>query len=252
MPGFGYLAALAVTVLLQGPVPPGGVWMVPDTADVAVVASRAGLESPASTSGARSARFDRATSLAALAPAAAVLAVPAGSPAASPMGSTAPPIAAVSPMVSDTPAQPPLIDYSDAYYTRLQIHKWASWAMLPLFAAQYISGQKLVQQGIDAPDWARAIHRPAAVGVAALFGVNTVTGVWNLWEGRKDPYGRKWRTAHGLLMLTADAGFVATGLLANGARDNGARRNAHKRVAMVSMGVAVTSWLMMLPPFRRD
>ncbi len=156
-------------------------------------------------------------------------------------------------MAVDTPAPPPPpIEYSDAYYTRLQIHKWASWAMLPLFAAQYASGQDLVKNGRDAASWARDIHGPAATGVAALFAVNTVTGAWNLWEGRKDPYGRKWRTAHGVLMLLADAGFVATGMLAGDAGENSSTRSAHKTVAITSMGIAVSSWLMMLPPFRRE
>ncbi len=258
MPGLGYLVTL-VAALAQGPVVTPALG-APDTAGV-VVAEAApgtsgasggqvvGLERAGAT---RTARFDQATALAALVPVAPVFVQPVWS-RPSMAGESGPLLpTTVSPLATDTPAPPPLIEYSDAYYTRLQIHKWASWAMLPLFAAQYFSGQKLVEQGRDAPGWARAIHGPAAAGVAGLFGVNTVTGVWNLWEGRKDPYGRKWRTAHGLLMLAADAGFVATGILAGDAGENGSVRNTHKQVAMVSMGVAVTSWLMMLPPFRRE
>jgi len=41
-------------------------------------------------------------------------------------------------------------------------------------------------------------------------GLNSVTGVWNLWESRHQPAGRTRRTLHGLLMLAADAGFGAT------------------------------------------
>ena len=44
-----------------------------------------------------------------------------------------------------------------------------------------------------------------AAGVAVLFGVNTVTGVWNLWEGSRNPSGRTKRLVHGILMLCADA-----------------------------------------------
>ncbi len=157
----------------------------------------------------------------------------------------------VEPLVADTPTSPPpLIEYTDAYYKRLQIHKWASWAILPVFALQYVSGQKLADEA-PAPGWARDVHGPAAAGVAALFGVNTVTGVWNMWDARQDPYGRKWRTAHSVLMLLADAGFVATGMLAEDAGEEG-EVGAHRTVALTSMGVALASWVMMLPPLRRD
>ncbi|HKJ92146.1 MAG TPA: hypothetical protein VJ957_03205 [Longimicrobiales bacterium] len=164
-------------------------------------------------------------------------------------------------------ARPPLIDYSDAYYTRLTIHKWASWAMLPLFGLEYYTGTQAYKLGRAAPRWEREVHGPVAATLAGLFALNTVTGVWNLWDGRKDPDGRKWRTTHGLLMLLADAGFVATGLTAphfeaesgvygpgsalNGGYGSGNER-LHKQIAISSMAVAVVSWVMMLPPFRRD
>jgi hypothetical protein len=49
-------------------------------------------------------------------------------------------------------------------------------------------------------------------GLIALFGVNTVTGAWNLFgaEGRSDTQGRTLKLVHGILMMAADAGFVAT------------------------------------------
>ena len=147
-------------------------------------------------------------------------------------------------MSADTPSQPALIEYSDAYFTRLTIHKWASWAMLPMFAAQYVAGEELIEG--DAPGWARPVHDGGIVGVAALFGVNTVTGVWNWWDAREDPSARGWRTAHSLLMLAADAGFVATAALAEGDKDT------HRAAAFSSMGVAMMSWVMMLPPLRRE
>jgi hypothetical protein len=164
-------------------------------------------------------------------------------------------------------ARPVLVDYSNFYYTRLTIHQWASWAMLPLFGVEYYTGTQLYKQGLAAPRWERTIHKPVAVTLAGLFALNTVTGVWNLWDGRKDPDGRLWRTTHGLLMLLADAGFVATALTAphfrtasgvygpgsslTGGYGHGNER-LHKQIAISSMVVATVSWVMMLPPFRRD
>ncbi len=145
------------------------------------------------------------------------------------------------------PAAPDIVEYSDAYFTRLTIHRIASYATLPLFAGMYITGTKIANQGRNAPGWARQSHGPMATAVALLFGVNTITGGMNLWEGRKDPEGRTQRTIHGVLMLAADAGFLVTGQLANSQH-----QQLHKRVATISIGTALVSYLMMLPPFRRD
>lgn len=154
------------------------------------------------------------------------------------------------PAASDTtPAHPRAFEYSDAYGTRLTIHRIASYAMLPLFIASYASGEQLVKNGRAAPSWARDIHRPAATGTAVLFGVNTITGGWNLLEARKDPDGRTRRTLHGLLMLAADAGFAATGIIAGDASENASRRNLHRTVALSSMGVSLVSYAIMLPIF---
>lgn len=144
------------------------------------------------------------------------------------------------------------VEYSDWYERRRTIHKWASYAMLPLFAFEYVAGRKLRDESTDAPGWAKSGHGVAATGVAALFVVNTVTGGWNLWEARKDPAGRKWRTAHAVLMLAADAGFTATGLLAEKAEGSPENRRRHRNIAISSMAVATASYLMMLPPLRRD
>ena len=153
--------------------------------------------------------------------------------------------------VADTnPApRPRAFEYSDAYGTRLTIHRIASYAMIPLFAASYASGSQLVSKGRAAPAWARDIHRPAATGTAILFGVNTLTGGWNLLEARHDPDGRTRRTVHGLLMLAADAGFAATGILAQDASGNASRRDLHRTVAISSMGVSLLSYAIMLPIF---
>ena len=40
--------------------------------------------------------------------------------------------------------RPKAIEYSDAYYTRLTIHRYASYAELPLFATEYALGQKIL------------------------------------------------------------------------------------------------------------
>jgi hypothetical protein len=75
-----------------------------------------------------------------------------------------------------------------------------------------------------------------------------VTGVWNLVEARKDPVHRTRRWVHGLMMLGADAGFVATAALGpeseHGETDGS--RSTHRAVAFTSIGLATTSYLIML------
>lgn len=134
-------------------------------------------------------------------------------------------------------------EYSDSYAVRRKIHVYASLATLPLFATQVVLGQKLYDG--DASDSVRSAHSVVAAGVGVLFGVNTVTGVWNLWEARKDPNGRKRRLVHGLSMLGADIGFVATGMLAP-EHDEEGNRSLHRNVALTSMGIATGSYLYML------
>jgi len=79
-----------------------------------------------------------------------------------------------------------------------------------------------------------------------VFAVNTVTGVWNLWDSRKDPAGRTRRYVHSALMFIADAGFVYTGTLADDDEGTSDSQQQHKNAAVFSMGVATASWLMML------
>lgn len=165
-------------------------------------------------------------------------------PAAAPIPTPAPP-------ADTTPARPRAFEYSDAYGTRLAIHRVASYAMIPLFAAQYVTGDQLMRKGAAAPQWARSAHGPLATGVAALFTVNTITGGWNLIEARHDPEGRTRRTLHGVLMLAADAGFTATGLLANRAENDQGIRNLHRTLALGSVGTSLLSYAIMLPIFGR-
>lgn len=139
--------------------------------------------------------------------------------------------------------RPIAYEYSDAYNTRRKIHMIASYATIPLFAAQYWAGEKLFDDGENSS--AKSAHGALTIGIASLFAVNTVTGAWNLWEARKDPNGRTRRLVHGLMMFGADVGFVATGALAPD-DDDDASRSTHRNVAITSMGVAVASYVYML------
>lgn len=142
-------------------------------------------------------------------------------------------------------ARPQAFEYSDGYQTRRKIHMIASFATLPLVAGQYITGDKLYNG--DASDSMKAAHGAFAGGIAALFAVNTVTGVWNLVEARHDPNGKARRLIHGILMLGADAGFTAAGMMAPDDDEvGGSDRSAHRNVAIASMGVAAASYLYML------
>jgi hypothetical protein len=137
--------------------------------------------------------------------------------------------------------------YSDAYGKRLAIHKTLSWAMLPLFAVSYVSGDQLIKKGGEAPDWARNIHPIAASTTAVLFGANTITGGWNLWDSRHDANGRTRRYVHSILFLAASGGFAYTGTkLAEDAQERQSQRNVHRNGALISMGVSTVSWLIML------
>jgi hypothetical protein len=146
-------------------------------------------------------------------------------------------------------ARPKAISYSDAYMLRRKIHKYASIATLPLFVGEFAIGQKLYND--RGSESLRGAHSGLAAGTAVLFGVNSVTGVWNLWEGRKNPTGRTKRLVHGILMLGADAGFAATAALAPHEEEGRQvrsmdRRSTHRTVALSSMGVAAFSYLYML------
>jgi hypothetical protein len=142
--------------------------------------------------------------------------------------------------------RPRAIEYSNAYGVRLTIHRYASYTMLPLFVAEYFAGRDLFNNNTQASSFARNWHRPLATAISGLFVVNTVTGVWNLWDSRHDPAGRTRRVLHSLLMLTADAGFTATGIVASGAHDSASRRNLHRTLAISSMSVALAGDLLML------
>ncbi|HEX2779425.1 MAG TPA: hypothetical protein VHM30_07990 [Gemmatimonadaceae bacterium] len=145
--------------------------------------------------------------------------------------------------------RPKAVEYSDAYYTRLTIHRWGSYAMLPLFAGEYALGQRLLSSGTH-PSWVRPAHGTVAGALGVLFAVNTITGGWNLWDARNDTEGRGKRIAHTVLMLAADAGFAVTGALApdddegEGGRSDD-RATTHRNVALGSMALATAGTLIM-------
>jgi hypothetical protein len=141
---------------------------------------------------------------------------------------------------------------SDAYYTRLKIHKYSSYLMLPTFAYMYAAGQQLMVHGRNAPSWAVNGHGIGAGVVAGLFAVNTYTGGMNWWETRNQEAGRTWRTAHAALMLLSDVGFTVVGQLATPAQNSISKRRLHKNLAIASISMASVSYVMMLKPFRRD
>lgn len=138
------------------------------------------------------------------------------------------------------------IDVSDASLLRLKIHWYASYATVPLFVLQSVAGNQLFQadkSGAERPGWAKTVHSGGALGLSALFGINTVTGLWNLWESRDNEVGRKKRLLHSALMLASDVGFAYTGLkLADDAKHSFTGRTDHKNLAYYSMGVALAGY----------
>ena len=147
------------------------------------------------------------------------------------------------------------IEVSDAYAVRLKIHYIASYATIPIFAAQAIVGEQLYNaesKGLAAPPGMKGTHDAIAAALGGLFAVNTVTGAWNWWETRGQEKGRTWRTIHAVLMLAADAGFAYTASLGDNARGVQAARDKHRNWAEASAGVALASYVMMWKPFRRD
>lgn len=142
--------------------------------------------------------------------------------------------------------KPPLIEYSDVYHTRNGLHKAMSFAMIPLFVGSAYTGFQLRNKGDQAPKWTRDIHGPLAGGTVILYGMNTLTGVWNLWEGRKDPVDRKRKLIHSALFLAAGAGFAYVTAAGDNIRASGKSNHWHRDIALGSMGISVISWSLML------
>lgn len=142
------------------------------------------------------------------------------------------------------------VQHSDAYQTRAKIHKYASYATLPLFAGELALGQSLFNSSTN-DGGKRGLHAAVGAGIIGLFGLNTVTGAWNMFgEGWKDKDGRTLRLVHGLLMMAADAGFVATWATAPGGRERASsnfdhNKSVHRDVAIASIGVGTAGYLLM-------
>jgi hypothetical protein len=153
------------------------------------------------------------------------------------------------PPVQDQTARPRAIEYSAGYETRAKIHKYASFATLPLFATELALGQSIYTDPNAQASAARNAHIAVGTGITGLFAVNTVTGVWNMWESRGDPNHRTLKLLHGILMLGADAGFVATFATGPGGHNNesfDANKQTHRTIALTSIGLATGSYLIML------
>lgn len=153
------------------------------------------------------------------------------------------------PELQSPPPRVAALEYSDAYRIRQKIHKIASFATLPLFATEFALGQSIYNTPNEGR---RSAHAAVGASIGALFAVNTVTGAWNLWDARKDSNGRKRRLLHGILMMAADAGFVATAALAPETEDDNwwvdykDRKSLHRTVALTSIGIATAGYLTML------
>lgn len=153
---------------------------------------------------------------------------------------------ALAPPPADTVRRrPKAVEVSDAYTLRLTIHRYASYTMIPLFAVQTVAGNQLMTS--NPPSWAKPVHSAGAAGLGALFTVNTVTGLWNLWEGRDVEEGRSRRWLHSALMLASDAGFTYAGVKLSGdAKRSPEGRDRHRNVAYISMGTALAGYGVML------
>jgi hypothetical protein len=150
---------------------------------------------------------------------------------------------------ADQDQRPTAIEYSEGYETRARIHKYASFATLPLLGTEVLLGQSLYNDPQSRTSSLRGAHIAVGTAITGLFAVNTVTGVWNLVDGWKDPNHRTLRLLHGMLMLGADAGFAAAYGTGPGGRNLvnfDANKSTHRTVVFTTMGVATASYLMML------
>lgn len=136
------------------------------------------------------------------------------------------------------------IQYSDWYYRRLQVHRWGSWLELPVFGTEYWLGQKLINDA-QLASWVKPTHGAVAGVLGGLFTINTITGVWNLYDSRNDTEDRALVWTHSVLMLASDAGFAIAGALGGNAEHAGSDRNMHRNVAIASMSLATAGTLLM-------
>jgi hypothetical protein len=147
-------------------------------------------------------------------------------------------------------SRPKALSISSGFSTRRKIHKYASYATLPLLAAEGAVGQKLLDSTGSESGSLRSAHSALAAGIGVLFGVETVTGLWNMMELRKVSKGNNKRFFHGILMLAADVGFIATAATSPHREEEdlrtGSDASTHKAVAYTSLGIAAFSYVYML------
>ncbi|MEZ4455250.1 MAG: hypothetical protein R2882_01685 [Gemmatimonadales bacterium] len=143
-------------------------------------------------------------------------------------------------------AAPSAIEYSETYATRVTASIVAQLRDDPAVHRRGYTGFQLRNKGVNAPQWTRDLHGPIAAGTAIVFGMNTLTGVWNLWEGRKDPEGRGKRLLHGAMFLAAGAGFTYVIAAGDNIYTSGRGNHWHRDVALASMSVSLVSWSIMI------
>ncbi len=146
--------------------------------------------------------------------------------------------------------RPKAYEYSDAYLTRGKIHQYASFATLPLLGTELWLGQSLYNDPQSLTSGKRTAHGIVGASLIGLFGVNSVTGLWNLLESSDAP-GHNKRLVHGILMLVAGGGFVAAAVTAPGHSRNSlvnfdANAATHRNIAYFSIGTATAGYLLML------
>jgi hypothetical protein len=80
-------------------------------------------------------------------------------------------------LTADTvPRRRRAVEYSDEYYSRLQLHRWGSWLEFPVFGAEYWLGQKLMSRDETPASWVKPTHAVVAGALGGLFALNTITG----------------------------------------------------------------------------
>src|SRR4051812_882467 len=67
--------------------------------------------------------------------------------------------------------RPRAVEVSEWYGRRLTIHRTLSYATIPVFAAQWIAGERLFKDGSTAPAWVKTTHRVGATTIAGIFTV---------------------------------------------------------------------------------
>ena len=157
------------------------------------------------------------------------------------------------PAMSDSVRRRHAVRLSYSYYRRLDLHRWVGYAVPPLLLAEFLAGEKLLNEGSEAPLWAEKSHKPIAYALAGIFTFNTVTGVWNLVEAGKVESGKSRRWVHSIMMLVSSAGFIYAAQIAPSTADIDARIAAgkrggwtpHKRAAVASIGLATVAHAMM-------